>query len=180
MSENYSPWSYFDYFVWLCNEVGAFTSGSPDHIRILRELHDTPFEWAVEGNLVRDENRAVDGKHLRHVFMEMKGVPVNMYGGMGIPASVLEVLVALSINIDNKLVAGNGEQARWFWLMLDNLGITDGGDIHQKIYRWLHREFDFDGVGSPFPLRDCKTDQRRIELWLQACGYFSEPYFMEV
>lgn len=177
---SYSPWNYFDYFVWLCDKVDAFEPYRSNFIRILRELHNIPFEWGTEGNVVRDENRAMDGKHLRHVFMSEKGVPTNMYGGMDIPASVLEVLVALSINIDNKLVAGNGEQARWFWMMLGNLQIDDGGDIHQKIDRWLHREFDYDGLGSPFPLMDCKSDQRNIELWLQACGYFSEAYFLEV
>lgn len=183
MSRNgFVPWNYFDYFVWLCNKVDTFTAEHSDYVRVLRDLHDTEFIWGNVGNLAHDENRAIAGRQLRYEFMSGKAVPTNVYGGMESPASVLEVLVALAVDINNKIVGSDTEPGRWFWLMLRNLGVLDSREnldsVRTKIDRWLHRDFEFDGVGSPFPLGDCDTDQRKVELWLQACGYFSEPYMV--
>ena len=158
------------YFEWLVNKV------DPNHMgdrEVLKKLYERPFTWKKRGNIARDENRAIDGLVLRKLYLKETGL---LLGNPPAEATVLEVLVALSINIDNGLVAGNGDQARWFWLMVDNLGLTrPGAPVNYILNRWLAREFNWNGEGSPFPLQNCKFDQRRVELWLQACGYFSEP-----
>lgn len=139
---------------------------------LLRKLFFHPFEWIHRGNLAHDENRAIDGKQLRVAFMrDYPGVKYDLE----IAANCLEVMVALAINIDNGLVAGNGDHPKWFWLMCSNLGLLDPNcNVEDALNRWLFRGFSWNGEGSPFPLRSCKFDQRRVELWLQACGYFSE------
>ena len=160
-----------DYFTWLCDQIDPEYQKRGKYHSLLERLYLRPFEWSVKGNLSRDENRAIDGKQLRKEYARFSGMNMDMF----VPASVLEVLVALAINIDNGLVAGDGRQADWFWLMLTNLGLLEEGcEADYILNRWLHRQFRWDGSGSPFPLTKCKFDQRRVELWLQACGYFSE------
>ena len=164
-----------NYFVWLRNQI------DPDEVyhekdELLKVLYLREFEWSTKGNLARDENRAIDGKELRRRYGEISGEQMDLMK----PASVLEVLVALAINIDGGLASGNGEHPRWFWLMLSNLGVLEpGAEVNYILNRWIYRQFKFNGEGSPFPLRVCKYDQRKVELWLQACGYFSEEIMVD-
>lgn len=168
----FRAWNMYDYFVWLCIKVDA-----TDEFGLMEKLHDREFTWSNNGNLIRDENRADAAKHLRRIFLDNKCVP-DIYGDMLVPASVLEVLVALAIDTDDKL-AGDGSGDRvpiYFHEMIENLGIYKNPDKLEYILdRWLNRDFEWDGTGSPFPIhRGCKYDQRKVELWLQACGYFSQ------
>ena len=158
------------YIHWLCDLVGHRADET-----LMRILDQKEFIWKKQGNLSRDANRAVDGKEMRTRFGADPETLIE-------PATVLEVLVALSINIDNGLVGGNGDQARWFDSMIFNLGInsqTDVGEVNYILDKWMTRHFLWDGTGSPFPLKHCKFDQRRVELWLQACGYYSEEFYGE-
>lgn len=170
--EGFRPWNMYDYFVWLCMKVDGC-----EEFGLMEKLHRREFTWINKGNLFRDENRAVGGRMLRRDFLRQKAVP-NIFGDMDIPASVLEVMVALAEDIDDKL-AGDGSGERiglYFHEMLRNLGIyEEGADIDYILDRWLNREFSWDGSGSPFPIhKGCKYDQRKVELWLQACGYYSQ------
>lgn len=169
---SFKPWNRYDYFVWLCTKVDAC-----NHFGIMEKLHDTEFTWIERGNLIRDENRADAGKNLRREFLDLKCIP-NIYGDMNVPASVLEVLVALAVDADGKLAGdGSGDGVpKYFHEMVSNLGVYDSpGDVNYILDRWLNREFEWNGTGSPFPIRKgCKFDQRKVELWLQACGYFSQ------
>lgn len=173
MSE-FRPWNMYDYFVWLCSKVDAC-----EEFGLMEKLHWREFTWIDVGNLHRDENRAIAGKMLRRNFLCEKAVP-NIFGDMDVPASVLEVLVALAEDIDDSL-AGDGSGDRigvYFHEMLDNLFMHKTPvptEIDYILDNWLDRRFDWDGTGSPFPIhKGCKFDQRKVELWLQACGYYSQ------
>lgn len=159
-----------NYFEWLRAQIDP-DGVCHEHDELLKTLYFREFEWSTKGNLARDENRAIDGKELRRRYEDISGEHMDLTK----PASILEVLIALAINIDGGLAAGEGEHPRWFWLMLANLGVLEKGvEVNYILSRWIYRQFKFDGEGSPFPLRICKYDQRKVELWLQACGYFSE------
>lgn len=182
---------YPDYFCWLCEMVCVDGRYADEAYWVLaKTLWNTDFIWALE----RDKNRIEDGLYLRDIYAHEGGT--DGYDG---PCTVLEVLVALADRIDTMLdeVDGENRVAMYFWEMIENLGLgsfTDeyfiGGEsgydlildhdekdpIDHILEQWMYREFEYDGYGSPFPLKDAKEDQRAIELWYQANAYIIERY----
>ena len=102
--------------------------------------------------------------------------------------SVLEVLVAFAMRIDDDIMYdGNLHASKWFFIMIDNLGMTnfiddDLGltwtidDEEQIIDIWMSRQFSPDGKGSIFPTRFTTFDQRNVEMWYQMQEWFKENY----
>ena len=68
----------------------------------------------------------------------------------------------------------------WFWDMLTNLGIDQACDGNFSIYkvddiieRFLNREYEPDGRGGLFTVKNCEYDLRDIEIWYQRHLYLS-------
>lgn len=166
-------WS--DYGEWLVNRIGF---NRPNYILLMAKLHNTPFSFLVD----RDDNRASDGESLRDDFGNELGFrSVSFDKG----CSVLEMLVALSIRMDWEYIGDPRDEhpEKIFWEMLCNLGLDkypDGRFDETKIdiilRKWLDRDFNKNGYGSIFPLRNPKRDQTKIEIWLQMNEYLSENY----
>ena len=163
------------YGQWLVRRVGFRRSG---YSILMKELHNHPFHFFLRG----DENRSEDGKYLRGDFIEENGE-----GGIMIysECSTLEMLVAFAIRIDREYIGNPAEEhpEKIFWEMLRNLGLSrfndnrySSNDVNNILYTWQYREFEPDGVGSIFPLRFPKKDQRKIEIWSQMHEYLSERY----
>lgn len=174
-----------DYLQWLCWIVHA---DDPDcsYIRLMKALYDHVFYWSVDN----DDNRAEDGKTLRDMFAEQS--LYFDYSAIGGPCRVLEMLVAFAIRINEDIMWSPNENRTviWFWEMLANLGLDGFDDENWNerasseecdliIERWLSRNFDADGVGGIFPLRDPKADQTIVEYWYQMNAYFLENYGVE-
>ena len=152
----------------------------------LKKLGTIPFKYTIH----TDYNREFDAKKLR---TEYYGEDLPDYI-LKSPASVLEVLVGLSIRMCEEVL---GDDTSWdlFCLMLLNLGIYNKDvvgstpcrgwchdeDIPGIVDKWLNREFDFNGVGSPFPLKrnDEGLDQRKIDIWQQLSLYLDEIKYSE-
>ena len=71
--------------------------------------------------------------------------------------------------------------AQWFWRMMSNLGlglmtddIYDRGLVKHKLDIFLHREYEPDGKGGLFYIRDCAEDLRKVEIWAQLCWYLDK------
>ena len=140
---------------------------------LCRKLYKTPFIWLIEG----DRDRAKDGLELR-----------KMYDGDDIlngPVSVLEVLIAFAIRIDEWLSGGEDGGYSWFMTMLHNLGLDEFTDdiltepgameiVENRIEKWVERKYDFDGKGGIFPLRNATNDQRCDTFELQLQSYLKE------
>lgn len=99
--------------------------------------------------------------------------------------SVLEVLCALSFRCERDIMGepGSYDDARWFWKMLENLGlleyendIFDEEDVDYILSTWLDRHFAYNGNGSIFPVLHAKRDQRKLEIWYQMADYIDENY----
>lgn len=169
-----------EYFDWLCGfvcrnkRVGAFS-----YEKLLTQLHNTEFRAVIP----RDENRASDGMDLRYRYAlehEYCSVDVIMDALDG-PCSVLEMMVALAIcceetYMDNPNIGNRTGQ--WFWNMIKNLGIgsmSDGLYDERQVYisleRFLRREYEPDGKGGLFRIRNCDRDLRNVEIWHQFCWY---------
>ena len=70
---------------------------------------------------------------------------------------------------------------QWFWNMIVNLGLGsmdddkfDPGYVEYVIYRFLNREYEKNGKGGLFTIRDTRVDMRKAEIWYQAMWYLNE------
>ena len=68
--------------------------------------------------------------------------------------------------------------SKWFWTMVDNLGLgsMDDANFDEEysrfvIFRFLNREYSSNGEGGLFVINNCKYDLREVEIWQQMCWY---------
>ena len=168
---------YFEFLIWRCH-LQNFTRWS----RLFEILHNVEFRWILE----RDENREADGVDLRDEYDIPSGYTVEedeaFYAHW---CSVLEMLIGLAIRVDDELIGDPEEEHPeiFFMEMIKNLGLDRfrgnryaEGDVIKVVDRWLDREFDCDGRGSPFPVKRDIRDQRELEMWDQMNAYISEKY----
>lgn len=166
------------YFEWLSNQVcdGVY-SGGISFGKLLAYLYEKDFRYTV----LRDENRAEDGIDLRYRFENWYGGQVLTDAEIHGPCSVLEMMVALAIRCESTIMDDPhiGDRTKqWFWRMVTNLGLGSMYDsrfdeeyVDSVVERFLDREYDPDGTGGLFIIRDCEYDLRYIEIWNQLLWY---------
>lgn len=154
----------------------------PEHRKfgkLLEFLFSTKFIWIHP----MDENRLNDGLYLRREFLFDFGLDVNR-DLWDDPGNVLEVLTAFSKRVEIEITGepGNDNLGRWFWEMLENLGVLysdyefDSRIVGQKVEKWLCRKFGENGKGGILPLRKTTRDQRDVEMWYQMQEYLNENW----
>lgn len=165
-----------EYFEWLCESIdsGRF-SKSVSYRKLLIRLHDIEFTWFVP----HDDNRADDGIQLRRRYaLAREDITLSDY--ISGPCSVLEMMVALAIRcetiMDDALMGDRTGQ--WFWGMVHNLGLSsmidskfDRDYVDDVIARLLDREYEPDGRGGLFTVKNCNYDLRTVEIWCQLSWY---------
>lgn len=165
------------YFNWMYDMV--FTKRAPSYARLLRYLNSQEFTY----NIRLDGNRADDGLYLRYRFKQenhLRAVDVDRC--LTGKCSVLEMMVALCLRIEEDImddpVKGNRIH-KWFHVMLKSLGLLDMDDAYfderytdKVITRFLNREYEPNGAGGLFRIKDCPYDLRSVEIWYQMCWYF--------
>ena len=168
-----------DYFEWLyylmCD--GRFDS-SITYRKLFTFLHDTEFVYFIP----YDENRADDGIALRYrfcLFNECENLEYCLNG----PCSVLEMMVALAIRCEERIMSDpeKGDRtAQWFWGMISSLGLSGMTDynfdkrlVRDVITRFLDREYEPDGRGGLFTIRRWNRDARDAEIWHQLMAYLN-------
>ena len=165
-----------DYTNWMMRKINFY---DPNYTILIDFLNKIPFIWTIE----MDQNRASDGLYLRKMYYEDRYFDENFMFGRDV--SVLEVLVALAIRMDNEYVGDPGEPNPGiiFLEFLENLGLDSCVNANfscekcEKIIEiWLKRRFNSRGIGSIFPIKKPKRDQRRIEIWSQMQEYIMENY----
>lgn len=179
--KNVAGWHWHDYYQWMLEQIDGHIEPFYNYSLLLNELHSMEFTWAIN----KDENRAIDGINLRKIYIDEENLS-DSYFDPGIPCSVLEMLIGLSIRCDREIMGQSNvnEAGKWFWIMIDNLDLMVCRDeyfnasyVRQQIGKWLNRNFDRSGIGSPFPLHKKRcSDQRNVEIWKQMCGYLTENY----
>lgn len=178
-----------EYFNWLKSETFLLKGEQREYEGVLRLLHDIPFVWIIHS----DDNRAGDAITFRqYEFLDMLVIPndVNQVAlGQWATAapSVLEVLLACA----RRWVYYYGDQSVPFYFghMFRGLDLNlyvgrqlnthQQQDIRQIIDIWLNRQFQPNGVGSPWPLQGNWTryeDQTRIDMWGQMNAYSVEHF----
>lgn len=170
-----------EYFEWLFNLVcGTRFSRQISYKKLLMRLHDIPFVYSIP----KDRNRAEDGVSLRYRFALVNNyddsvdVILDILDG---PCSVLEMMIALAIKCEENIMddPNMGDRTtQWFWEMIVNLGlgaITDARYdrryVDTVIAALLDRDYEPDGTGGLFVIKNCDRDLRKMEIWHQLCWY---------
>lgn len=169
-----------EYFEWLYNYVCKNkVHDGISYKKLFMTLHDTEFIFSIPN----DVNRAIDGVDLRYrfeIYFEEREEMVLPYCIEG-PCSVLEMLIALAVRCEESIMNDSrfGDRThQWFWRMLSNLGLSlmtddifDREYVKEKINIFLNREYEPDGKGGLFYIRNCDSDLRNVEIWAQLCWY---------
>lgn len=142
--------------------------------KLLTKLHNTEFTYFVPN----DDNRADDGIQLRRKFA---GNDEEVFGYLDGPCSVFEMMVALAIRCETTIMDDpkvGDRTGQWFWGMIKNLGLSTMYDdnydeeiVEKVIDRLLKREYEADGSGGLFTVRNCDHDLRKMEIWAQMNWY---------
>ena len=143
------------------------------------QLFDSPFEVILD----KDSDRISDCLALRGQYFYEIGINGDFSNK---EVSILELLISLAIRIDNEYI-GNPNDPHpeiIFWEMICNLGLNKFDNSHyngDKIYRilgnFVSRQYDFNGNGGIFPLKNVCFDQKDVEIVGQMKAYLSEKYF---
>lgn len=166
------------YFEWMCQLV----DGKECERRLLMYLHEVKFTYSIP----MDGNRAEDGVNLRYRFGREHGYDDALVATYldDRSCTVLEMMVALAIRCEDHIMSNpdmGNQTARWFWAMIDSLGLTDMTNdrydeqyIESVIDTFLNREYKRNGKGGLFTVRGCRRDLRSIEIWYQMCYYLDD------
>lgn len=159
------------YFHWLLKFIGNGFCRKNSYFELLKYLFNTEYYWSIP----MDENRAADGIDLRYRFVTECGEDREAsYVYLSGPASVLEVLVALSIKIEC-IARGTidlSKAGQWFWGMIKCLNIFDCYDGNFDQYKaeyFVEEWLDGSEEISIFP-------NGEGELWTQAMNFLSEIF----
>ena len=168
-----------EYFEWLVSLVCTQRYSKDIYRKLLTRLHSTEFRYTMR----RDQNRAENGETLRYIFAIAYDYDVeNTLIDLGNPCSVLEMMIALARHCEDiaEDPAYGNRTSQWFWNMITNMDLGTMTDefydevaVGQRINRFLDREYEPDGKGGLFRIRDCQVDLRRIDIWRQLCWYLN-------
>ena len=160
------------YFAWIYHI--AVKDGERSYRRLLRYLFQKEYRYTIPF----DGNRASDGLYLRN---RCDVCPASDLIG---PCSVLEMMVALALRIEENIMYDyeiGDRTSVWFTSMLISLGIFHMTDalfdeqyVGTCIENWMSHNYSYDGHGSLFTLRNPLQDMRTVEIWLGAMWWLDE------
>lgn len=169
------------YLTWLYSRVSPLRLKNPSrtHWGLLRQMYKTQFIWWIPN----DDNRMEDGRELRREFLEEEGITNVDRNWLDLGCSMLEMLIALSRRLAFEV---DGESRAWFWHLVEVIELYKFNDkkyneeaqriIDETLDRIIWRNYEPDGKGGLFPLRNPSNDQRKVELWYQASAYLVEQF----
>lgn len=166
------------YFDWLYERVcGDWEPKGLSFHRLLAFLYNQNFTPSCE----LDGARAEDGLDLRYRFAQTQNIVYQdvQDAFTGIPCSMLEMMVALSIRIEEHILedaASGNRVGQWFWNMVVSLGLVAMDDTRfdkeraQSVMdRFNAREYQPNGAGGLFTLMHPTED-------IDFCMKFAEKY----
>lgn len=169
------------YLSWLYRQVANVKTrrGARTHWSLFKQMQDTIFVAIVS----HDENRCADAKDLRYEFLAETEDEPGDPEWTGSPCTMLELFVvlsrALSFETDDPVNL-------WFWHLMEELDLEQFNDrkydkhaqevISDTMDRVIWRNYEPNGHGGLFPLREPPEDQRKVELWYQLNAYLIEQF----
>ena len=170
------------YFKWMCGLVHNKRSNGLSYRKLLAYLNTIDFIYI----LPMDSNREEDGVDLRYRFGYECGYEDPMIALYldDHKCSILEMMVALSMRCEETIMTNfniGDRTGQWFWSMIISLGLysmidekIDYDYIDYVASRFINREYDQNGKGGLFTLKNCDDDLRDVEIWCQMCWYLNE------
>lgn len=174
------------YFDWLYRIVcgGDYSRGLSWH-KLIRKLYVREFVYALD----MDANREDDGIDLRYRFAYEMGDEKLADYLENDPCSILEMMVALSFRCEEQIMGDPEDEHpdRWFFEMIENLGIDDMDDDHYDdgvvdhiLDIFINREYQDNGQGGLFWIRDTNgRDLRYVEIWYQLMWYLEATEYQD-
>ena len=159
-----------EYFDWMYHIVcdGRFAKEN-SYRELLTYLDSVEYFWIISD----DSNRAADGEEgLRWRFAYENDISLGRE--LDGPCSVLEMILAMAYRCEEIMDdASIGDRTiQWFWNMINNLGLGGMTDrrfdliyVEEAVDRFLNRDFEPDGHGSLFVVRNCEYDLRDVNIW---------------
>lgn len=171
-----------DYFEWLYNYVAKVRIHTRISYRqLFMLLHSIEFTYTIRN----DENRVSDGIDLRYRYAMDIG-DESIMDVLDGPCSVLEMLVGLAIRCEETIMDDpryGDRTSQWFWTMMSNLGLNHMTDdifdeeyVTNRVYDFMERRYEPNGLGGLFYIKDCEDDLRNVEIWIQLCWYLDRYY----
>ena len=147
--------------------------------KLLLSLYNIEFTYEY----ILDGNRAKDGVSFRYRFGYENGYSneeINTYLDNK-PCSVLEMMIALSFRIEEEIMINSkygNRTGQWFWGMVVSLGLGsmenrffDEKYVAGVIDRFLNRDYEPNGRGGLFTIKNTERDLRSVDIWCQMCEY---------
>lgn len=173
-----------EYFEWIFSLVSDTRHPAVMSFRKLL-THLFNIEYYVHPSAPLDKNRASDGRDLRYRFGRQAGYDdrfieahLDIYD-----CTVLEMILALAIRCEEDVMdnAEIGDRtSQWFWIMIVNLGLGGMTDVRydpdivdEVIRKFLEREYEPNGKGNIFYVRNAEEDLRTLEIWNQMFLYLN-------
>ena len=174
------------YFNWLYDLVCEDKFANDiSYRRLLMFLHGKEFVCVMK----KDRNRVDDGVYMRYRFAYNNNLNYNYVSEcLDEPCSVLELIAALALRCESIMDDPQigSRTCQWFWSMITNLGLgymSDGRFDRREAERivdiFLNREYEPNGKGGLFTIRNDTTDLRDVELWSQMCNYLNSVLLTE-
>lgn len=161
-----------EFFEWMYQ----FVSGK-NYRKLLWSLYEEEFF----ATMPMDDNRMQDGIELRYKFGYEVNIPksvINRKFDMN-NCSVLELMIALAIRMEETILGDpdyGDRTTMWFWMMIKSLGLYDMTDdrieyehVKHTIGRFINRDFEPNGEGGLFTVKNTRRDLRDIDIWYQMC-----------
>lgn len=182
-------WLEETYFDWLRSEAFTSRANRREYEGVLRLMHDIPFYWTMWS----DDNRGGDALAFRQsdflgFQQDLESLDQVWLGQWATAApSVLEVLLGMARRYTYYF---QGQIQYYFGHMFRNLEldrypgrVLTGASqeaVRQRLDTWLSRQFQPNGVGSPFPVNDLLAfdvvDMRKVDIWTQMNMYSAEHF----
>lgn len=168
------------YYNYICNLVGY----SDNYSKLFRFLMDRAFEYYIP----MDANRESDGMDLRYQFGYENNIPDPVIASEldCDQCSILEMIIALTIRINNIYSAKDEDAVYIFWSILQNLKLdSQTDDVFDRDYcddvidRLLDHRYSWNGNGGMFYISNPPSDMRSVEIWDQAMWWLNELIFNE-
>ena len=170
-----------EYREWLFDII-RFDDFCDRYERLLDFLSGVKFTWLVD----HDDNRAEDGFALRWKFASECDTDDNFWiGRMPVRCSVLEMMIALSMRIEDEVhdPEEGDRTALWFWNMIKTMGLFgmvnqlfDREICEEKVDIFLQRKYKRNGIGGLFVTKSASNDMRCSEIWYQMNTWIAENF----
>lgn len=167
-----------DYFEWIFGMIcdGRYAQTN-SYRKLLTYLHEVEFTYLIPN----DADRACDGVSLRRRYALLTNDYEYVMDCLDGPCSVLEMMVALAIRCEETIMTDpkfGDRTGQWFWKMIVNLGLGSMADIRfderyvkEVVASFLKRDYEPNGRGGLFMIRNCKHDLRKVDIWCQMLWY---------